>query len=1442
MKSKTKLLIILAIAVMLVWGSSYLFLPDTGAQKSADQTTASRGAYPYSTVAAKPDKVEGYQPPRTVRYGIEKRVLQKREGGEDCASATPITSLPSYTTGYTCDNVNDYDEVCPYSGSTAKDVVYSYAPGADETVNIDLGGSYYDTKVYVYEDNCVSPYYACNDDYYPDYTSAIMGLDIYAGHTYYIVVDGYGSSCGDYVLSVESVEPCDVVCPGEGIPEDEPVCTDNWEDIWNGGCNSDPNVFEDVNCDDIICGTSGTYDYYGSNYRDTDWFRVTLTDPATLTWKVVAEFPLLIFVIEESDCAAPIILGSATADMCDTATLAFEVPAGVYWLWVGPSVFEGVPCGKEYVGIVGCEVAETGACCYDLDPYTCTMETPEDCAAMPDHTFLGLGTNCGPPNPCLPGPDNDDCEDAVPVTPGVPVYGTNIGATIDCPGVLDWNAVWYTFELPYDCNDLFIDFCPTDGYIYTVGVVLYDECPPDCPNYILRTGYQWVTCTSGWDNPQIWWNSLPGGTYWFPAYVEDESANPMDFGFEITVEECPGPPPNDDCVNAEAVGDVVDLAFNTDAATNDGDGTCMSSPNIWYCYTATCTGDATVSLCGSDYDTKLAVYDGCTCDPLGTEIECNDDYCGLQSQITFLAEEGHEYLVEVGGYSSNTGDGILNIYCVGADQGACCNDLEPYDCQVLSEAECNVLPDHTFLGVGTDCDPNPCVPGNTCDLPIEVELPLDLPYMDRDQYTCGRGDNYDATCLGYYDGGEDIIYELNVTEAVSVMITFDPKGTTWNGIALDDACPLDPSTCLYTYTQSGSSVHSFEYDFGVGTYYIQIDTWPSPDCIPDFDLTIDPLGPEIEVTPASFEEVLNPDPPNNTADETMNITNTGYEDLNYDITEDPEVAWLSCSPTSGTVLPGLTDPVTVSFDASGMGVGDYYTDLVVTSNALTDPVVTVPVHLVVELPPDIDVDPSISMGVLPGCSMPKGFRIDNLGEGELRYEISVEQTAPPLGAPGPNNIHQALEAIRKAGRTNPDLAPKEAYKIIGAKRLTAEHISTGVSEGLLLSAGAEPQADILLVDDDGGLPGGSYYDIEDIYMNALDAGGYIYDYYVVDWTNPNSPGPDISILELYNCVIWFCGETWGYYTPDDTFIPTDEANVAAYLDGGGNFFLSAQDYLWDVYPSAGSFSPGQFPYDYLHLASVSQDVINDPYTCAGLPGSVAEGMSFQTLRFTDNPDVPLWTDYLYTQSAAAVDVFDAQGGVSAIQYDAGNYKVIFTTTPFPGLVDASPSTRAELMASIVDWFGCSVPACPFIVTPDEGTIPPDSFFDVVLTFDGEAFEECVDDIMTCYLVISSNDPIDPVVSVQVDMWSGRGDVFYPPDPCVLDLGDVLFLINYVLKDGPAPDPLCMGDCDPSHDGMIDLADVVYLIQYLYEGGMPPVAAPETGQPSTIKQPAPMERK
>jgi bacillopeptidase F len=52
-----------------------------------------------------------------------------------------------------------------------------------------------------------------------------------------------------------------------------------------------------------------------------------------------------------------------------------------------------------------------------------------------------------------------------------------------------------------------------------------------------------------------------------------------------------------------------------------------------------------------------------------------------------------------------------------------------------------------------------------------------------------------------------------------------------------------------------------------------------------------------------------------------------------------------------------------------------------------------------------------------------------------------------------------------------------------------------------------------------------------------------------------------------------------------------------------------------------------------------------------------------------------------------------------------------------------------------------------------------------------------------------------------------------------EMADVVFLINYLFKNGPAPDPMAAGDAN--HDCVVECADVLYLVNYLFKGGTAP---------------------
>jgi hypothetical protein len=63
----------------------------------------------------------------------------------------------------------------------------------------------------------------------------------------------------------------------------------------------------------------------------------------------------------------------------------------------------------------------------------------------------------------------------------------------------------------------------------------------------------------------------------------------------------------------------------------------------------------------------------------------------------------------------------------------------------------------------------------------------------------------------------------------------------------------------------------------------------------------------------------------------------------------------------------------------------------------------------------------------------------------------------------------------------------------------------------------------------------------------------------------------------------------------------------------------------------------------------------------------------------------------------------------------------------------------------------------------------------------------------------------------------RGDVTGDE---IINVGDVVYLVSYLYKGGPAPDPVWVGDCNC--DDIVNVGDIVFLVSYLYKGGPEPV--------------------
>ncbi len=124
----------------------------------------------------------------------------------------------------------------------------------------------------------------------------------------------------------------------------------------------------------------------------------------------------------------------------------------------------------------------------------------------------------------------------------------------------------------------------------------------------------------------------------------------------------------------------------TDDYDNDcGSGVAGTAPDVVYVFTPPATGSYTISLCGSDFDSKLYV------DEAGlTMVACNDDYdfslasgdpCYGNARIDdFRATAGQVYYLVVDGYS-----GAGGAYTISVDAATGCD--VPVSVDIIQEGE-----------------------------------------------------------------------------------------------------------------------------------------------------------------------------------------------------------------------------------------------------------------------------------------------------------------------------------------------------------------------------------------------------------------------------------------------------------------------------------------------------------------------------------------------------------------------------------------------------------------------------------------------------------------------------------------------------------------------------------------------------------------------------------
>ena len=204
-------------------------------------------------------------------------------------------------------------------------------------------------------------------------------------------------------------------------------------------------------------------------------------------------------------------------------------------------------------------------------------------------------------------------------------------------------------------------------------------------------------------------------------------------------------PVNDECSGAIPVFDGLNGPFSNLGATNSSPafGCGLGGSDVWFVYTASCTGTMTAALCGSSYDTVVRIFDATVtpCGAFTTEMSCNDDSCGLQSSLSVPCVSSGVYYVSVGGFNGAQGTISLTMSCspaAGADD----------ECAGALPLTLGLNPGYSTLGYSPSAEPWVCVSGAAPDRWFTFTARCTAPHTF---YMCSAGTNYD-TALSIYSG------------------------------------------------------------------------------------------------------------------------------------------------------------------------------------------------------------------------------------------------------------------------------------------------------------------------------------------------------------------------------------------------------------------------------------------------------------------------------------------------------------------------------------------------------------------------------------------------------------------------------------------------------------------------------------------------------------------
>jgi hypothetical protein len=172
-------------------------------------------------------------------------------------------------------------------------------------------------------------------------------------------------------------------------------------------------------------------------------------------------------------------------------------------------------------------------------------------------------------------------------------------------------------------------------------------------------------------------------------------------------------------------------------------------------------------------------------------------------------------------------------------------------------------------------------------------------------------------------------------------------------------------------------------------------------------------------------------------------------------------------------------------------------------------------------------------------------------------------------------------------------------------------------------------------------------------------------------------------LQDYQAVFWLLGDE---STVNETFNAVEQARVRAYLQNGGNLFVSGSEVAWDLDTQArGSAADEAFLHDYLKADYARDDANN--FSVSGVTGSIFAGLNFVYGSAPYPEDFP---DAVNVFGGGTVCLRYGNGLNAGIQF-AGTFsggnrpgKLVYLGFPFETI--ASAQMRQEVMRRVLEFF------------------------------------------------------------------------------------------------------------------------------------------------------------